>query len=121
VSNRGWLAIGGDVAVVASTFDAICEYIREHCHQELSREDVAQALHITPRHISRLFAEHTDQRFGDFVKNVRLDRAAELLRDPALTVAQVTYRCGFSSPELFSRTFKQVHGQPPGRWRNSRA
>ena len=103
----------------AHTFDAVCEHIREHCHEDLTRESVAHALRITPRHVSRLFAEHGVHRFGDFLRSVRLDRAAMLLRDPAMTVAQVGHRCGFTSPALFSRNFKQRFGQPPGRWRES--
>lgn len=99
------------------TFDAVCEYIREHCHQPLDRDTVAQAMRITPRHVSRLFADCGRQRFGDFLRNVRLERAAKLLTDPTLGVAEVGYRCGFSSPALFSRNFKQRFGKTPGRWR----
>jgi AraC-like DNA-binding protein len=50
---------------------------------------------------------------NDFIKSIRLRRAAELLKDPERTVYEVAYMVGFSDRKYFSREFKKVYELTP--------
>lgn len=70
------------------------------------------------------FAEHFSQAFGrpamDFLKEVRLRRAAKILRNSSLPVKVVARSVGYSSRSYFSRAFKALHGIDPAAFRTSR-
>lgn len=53
----------------------------------------------------------------EFIRNIRLGVACNLLRDQQLTIAEVAYKCGFSDPRYFSRIFKQAYGLTPSDYR----
>jgi AraC family transcriptional regulator, transcriptional activator of the genes for pyochelin and ferripyochelin receptors len=57
------------------------------------------------------------ERFGatphDYSRQIRLDRAREMLRGGALSVEQIAMACGYTSPAAFSRSFRQQYGFPP--------
>lgn len=71
------------------------------------------------------FAAAFVRRFGltpmAFVRDVRLRRAAELLRTSPLDVATIARRVGFASRSHFSRTFREVFGEPPAAHRTTHA
>ncbi|GGF20634.1 helix-turn-helix domain-containing protein [Williamsia phyllosphaerae] len=81
----------------------------------LSASDIAAAVGVSTRQVSRLFAAH-DTSVSAYVLRRRLDRAHRLLsqvdgRRPAIT--DVAAECGFSSPAYFSRTFRTAFGVTP--------
>ncbi len=57
----------------------------------------------------------TGQTVHDFIRTVRLKRAAQLLESGQLPVAEVAYRVGFNDPQYFSRCFKKQFGKPPSK------
>ncbi len=99
------------------TFESLTTYIRANANQPLSRESVAEALRLTPRHISRLFSEYSQETFNDFLYRVRLEQAAVLTANPSLSLSEIAYLCGFSSAALFCRRFKSRYGVTPTEYR----
>ena len=55
----------------------------------------------------------------DLLREARIKRACQLLRNSNKTVAEVAYACGFTDPKYFSRCFKQSTGQSPTEWKNA--
>lgn len=55
----------------------------------------------------------TDLSPNDFIKNIRLNKAEELLFKDDLTISEVGYRVGFNDPKYFSRSFKKQYGVTP--------
>ncbi|MNY47837.1 HTH-type transcriptional activator RhaS [compost metagenome] len=53
-----------------------------------------------------------------FIRIIRLERAKELLRDPANSIASVAMESGYEDPGYFARIFKQEYGVTPHKWRN---
>lgn len=84
----------------------------------LPRAAVARTAGISPRQLDRLFAADLGTSFGAAYRRLRLDHATRLLRQSPLSLAQVAYATGFSSPSHFSRAFRAAYGCPPGRWRD---
>ena len=56
---------------------------------------------------------------SEFIRNERLKTAAELLKNPDLTVAEVAYSSGFNDATYFSRSFKKVYGLSPTEFRSN--
>ena len=54
---------------------------------------------------------------ADFIRNVRLKRAAELLTTTKLSIAEISERVGFNSPRIFSSNFKKMFGVLPSNYR----
>lgn len=83
----------------------------------LSEPVLAQWLGLSPRHLSRLFAD-AGTSVPAFVAERRVARAAVLLRAPERrSVAEIAAACGFSSATYFNRVFVRHHGRTPGVFR----
>lgn len=54
---------------------------------------------------------------NQLIRSIRLQKAKELLQDPALNITAIAYECGFNDPSYFSRVFKKEFGKTPGAWR----
>lgn len=54
---------------------------------------------------------------NDYIRQMRMTLAAELLKDERLTVAEVAYKVGFEDQYYFSKAFKQYYGMPPTKYR----
>ena len=56
---------------------------------------------------------------SDYIANIRLEKAKLMLETGSLTVAEIAYTSGFSSPNYFSTAFKNKYGTPPAAFRKS--
>ncbi|MCB1855544.1 MAG: AraC family transcriptional regulator ligand-binding domain-containing protein [Halieaceae bacterium] len=82
------------------------------------RAEVAELLAMSERNLTRqLAAEGTS--FSSLLARVQAERAGNLLRSPALSVAEIGYRLGYTEPAAFTRAFTRWTGQSPLRWRRA--
>ena len=95
------------------------KYIREHYMSEISLDDVSKEVNVSPYYFSKLFKEEVGENFIDYLTSVRIDRAKNALRDPALSVREVGAMSGYSDPNYFSRIFKKQTGMTPREYRDS--
>lgn len=100
------------------TYSAAEHYVRDGFARAISREDVARFLRIHPSHVTRLFLQFAGETFGGFLLRVRLESARALLNDPRLTVSEVGYLSGFTSPNYFVRAYRQRYRTTPGKSRS---
>jgi AraC-like DNA-binding protein len=99
-------------------FIEICDYIKEHCSENLSLETVADMSGFSKFYFSKLFKQFTNMSFYKYVNQKRIDKAAVLLIDPKNSVTEVALSCGFSSLWSFIRMFKIIKGCTPTEFRN---
>ncbi|HAA11234.1 MAG TPA: hypothetical protein DCE41_05835, partial [Cytophagales bacterium] len=59
----------------------------------------------------------TGKTVVEYIREYRLQRAADLLQKPELSIAEVAYQVGFSDPKYFSRSFKKLYRKSPSEWR----
>ena len=85
---------------------------------ELTIEDIARSVNLSPSRISRLFKSETGTTIGRFIKHSRLERARNLLETTDLSVVQILTQTGISCPSHFVRDFKKVYGVSPSQYRN---
>jgi two-component system, response regulator YesN len=89
------------------------EYIRSHYLETLTLQQVADYVHVSKNYFSILFKKTTEQNFIDFVINLRIQRAKELLADKSLKIYEVAEQSGFNDVKYFSKLFKKITGFSP--------
>jgi two-component system response regulator YesN len=94
---------------------------RTYMDPDLTLEDVAQALGLSPGWLSRLLKQQTGSSFTDFLARFRIGKAAGMLADPSVKVQTVAELTGYSSQHYFTRSFKKILGVPPQAFRRSGA
>lgn len=93
-------------------------YIAQHCSDKLSLQEVADHCFISQWHLSKLLNKHLNQTFYDLLNTERMNRARELLENPALRISEIAEQVGYADTAHFSRVFKKLEGVSPGEWRN---
>ena len=88
-------------------------HIHFHFHEPLTVDELAREAGMSSRRFAAVFRQVCGRSPMDYVIEVRLDRAAELLREGRLTVSEVAERTGFSSVHYFSRIFRRRRGVAP--------
>lgn len=88
--------------------------IMEHIdNPKFSVEDLAEKLNVSRVQLYRKVKAILGMNISDHINNIRLERAAMLLRDGEMNISEVAYSLGFSSPNYFSTAFKNKFGVSP--------
>jgi signal transduction histidine kinase/DNA-binding response OmpR family regulator/ligand-binding sensor domain-containing protein len=82
-------------------------------NSELSVDMIADEVGISRVHLHRKMKELTNQTPHDFIRNIRLKQAANLLANQHQNVTEVMYACGFNNSASFSTMFKNMYGVSP--------
>ncbi len=93
------------------------DYIRENYATDLTLEEVAQAVHISPYYLSHLFKEELGVTFIGFLTKVRIEQAKNLLLETNLTIQQISYKVGYQDSSYFTKVFKKMEGRTPTQFR----
>lgn len=92
-------------------------FMRAHIGEDLSRDDVARAVGVSPGHLTGLLKEVTGRAFGDILREMRVEAACRMLADPRHTLADIAFTCGFCDQSYFTRVFKEARGTTPKQYR----
>lgn len=90
------------------------EYMGSHYDKAISLKEVAKAIHISSEHLSRIFKDHSGETVVKTLLMIRINAAKELLKDPYVSMKEISYLCGFASASYFCRVFKNIVGCAPG-------
>ena len=97
-----------------SLMQRVMEVINENINDsDLSVDMIAQKVGISRVHLHRKMKELTNQTPHSFIRNIRLQQAAKLLKDGKQSITDVMYACGFSNSASFSTMFKNLYGCSP--------
>lgn len=89
----------------------------EYMSAELNLETVANKLYISSSYLSHLFKRETGENFIDYLKNFRLKKSCELLKNTNLRISQICNRVGYESTSYFCTLFKNTYGITPTQYR----
>ena len=98
---------------------AIFDYIEAHCCERLTLPELASRCFYNPSYFSRVFKETSGMSLTDYIGQKRMERAAELLRETALSVEKVAQAVGYREKGQFYRQFKAFAGATPRAYRES--
>ena len=99
-----------DDALMQRVMEVINENIGD---SDLSVDMIAQKVGISRVHLHRKMKELTNQTPHSFIRNIRLQQAAKLLKEGKQSITDVMYTCGFSNSASFSTMFKNLYGCSP--------
>lgn len=91
----------------------IMRYVSDHACEEITLETVSHALGISSSHLSHFFAEKLHINFRHFINASRIARARLLMRDPNMTLTEISDACGYSNMRTFRRAFLKEVGCLP--------
>ena len=95
------------------------DYVATHFAAEITREEIAAVLGVSPSYVSRIFRRYTGMALWDYVNSFRIARARELLEHSDMTVTEIAFAAGFNEPAYFSRMFRKFTGKSPRHFRSN--
>lgn len=91
------------------------QYITEHYDDyNLSLKTLAAKMNINAAYLGRQFSMETGEYFSNFLNEIRIQHAKELLKNPSCKIARVAEMVGFTNITYFHAVFKKITGYPPG-------
>ncbi len=99
-------------------FIEVCDYIDEHCAEDLNLDDIAGKAGFSKFYFSRRFKQFTNVSFYKYVNQKRIAKAEMLLMEPRNSITDISLCCGFPSLSSFIRMFKIIKGCTPTEFRN---
>ncbi len=99
-----------------ATIQNALNYIQVHFADDLSREDVARAVYLTPSYFSRIFKQKTNMSFISYLTQVRMEKAVELLKTQ-MNVSDIAEAVGYMHRNRFITNFRKFSGYSPTEYR----
>lgn len=94
------------------------EFINSRYGGPLQISEIAGHVSLSRYYFTRLFRKETGRTPNEYLANVRINAAKEMLTDKILTIAEIAERCGFANTSHFTRFFREKTGQTPAAFRN---
>ncbi|GEM04002.1 DNA-binding response regulator [Halolactibacillus miurensis] len=92
-------------------------YIDDHYSESLSLTDLSAHFHFNPSYLSSYFSQHLNKGFSDYLTDVRINKAKELLNNHDLSIADVGSMVGYQDHSYFCKVFKKKTSLSPSRYR----
>lgn len=86
---------------------------KAHLDRKLSIREMAGAVHLSPSHLRQLFKDETSMSLARYLREVRMQKAKELLETTFLSVKEIAAKVGISDVSHFVRDFKKAYGITP--------
>jgi AraC family transcriptional regulator len=96
-----------------SQLEQIVEYIDTYLASDLSLNELARSIQLSPHYFSQLFKQSTGLSPHQYILRYRIDRGKELLRKGGVSIAQVAKIVGFTDQSHFHRHFRRLEGITP--------
>jgi AraC-like DNA-binding protein len=94
------------------------QFIEMNYSRNISVKDIAQFIGLNKNYFSTLFKQSLGVTPQEYIIKFRINKACELLKNPTLSISDVSRSVGYSDPLGFSKIFKQVKGSSPKAFRN---
>lgn len=96
----------------------IQKYIEQHIGEDISLNDVANFVGLSPAYVSRTFKENTGHNFVEYLNTCRVAQAKQLLKNTQMSIKEIGFNSGFNSMQTFIRTFKKLENCTPSQYRD---
>ncbi|WP_409272719.1 helix-turn-helix domain-containing protein [Neobacillus sp. SCS-31] len=93
------------------------EYIRSFFDTAISLDDIARTSCMSANHLLRTYIQIFGKTPYQHISELRVEKAKRLLKNPGLTITDITFELGFTNPVSFSKMFRQHTGHSPQQFR----
>jgi len=98
----------------------VIEYMKLHYYDHFTLEEVAHMARMSSRHFSTLLNEITGKTFINYLNDVRVENAKDLVSETDMSISSIAFHTGFEELSSFYRAFKKRYNVPPLQFRKSR-
>ncbi len=98
-------------------FMNVCNYINEHCTEDVTVDELADIAGFSKFHFARLFKQFTNVSYYDYLTRKRIEHAETLLITPDISITEVAMQSGFNSLSTFNRVFKNLKNCTPSEYK----
>lgn len=105
-----------DKTAIRASIEKAIAYMKEHYAQDLTRDSVAERIYMSGAHFSRCFKMVTNISYKDYLTEIRMQKAMELLKTN-IRVADIAERVGYPNPNRFNINFRQYTSYTPSEYR----
>lgn len=95
----------------------IYKYVMENFTEDISLDKVSSIIYMTPTAFCKYFKNKTNKTFVQFVNEIRINYACELMMNENLNIGQISMQCGFNNIASFNKNFKLFTGDTPSAFR----
>ncbi|MBQ8685473.1 MAG: helix-turn-helix transcriptional regulator [Clostridia bacterium] len=99
-------------------YQTLLQYISENYFRPLTLETIAEELHYSASYLSHVFKERNKPSIMQYVKQLKIQKAKELLRNTEKSVIEISELLGFMDSNYFTAVFKKATGKSPRSFRN---
>ena len=93
-------------------------FMQQHFREELKLQDVARHVFLNPAYFSSVFKQATGTNFKEYLTDIRIEEARQMLIKTNMSIVDVALGCGFTSQSYFSKVFKARTGFSPKAFRS---
>lgn len=95
----------------------VIRFIEANGDRQLSLDEIAQSINVSPWHLCRLFKVGTGTSVNQYLLGLRMQKAKQLLETTCLRVKEIMNQVGIRDESHFARTFKKLFGVSPSQYR----
>jgi len=117
--SRHILSGGDDIFRSSSPINGIIDYIQNNYSENISNEHIGNLFNYHPNYVSNLIKEQTGYSLHEYVLQIRISRAIDLLETTDCRISEVASRVGFDDAAYFSKYFKRITGKSPSAYKLS--
>ena len=100
-----------------SAFHSVIDFCTQNFREDITLDTVADNLHLNKYYISHLINKKIHQNFNEYINNLRITEACNLLKETDMKIADISENVGFGTIRSFNRAFRQVMGASPAEYR----
>lgn len=100
-----------------NSIQEIAAYIRNHYDKEITLQEIADRFYLSREYISRRFRQEYADTITNYLTNIRVMKAKELLENPHLKIYEIAFMVGYQNEKYFSKVFKKSTGFTPNEYR----
>lgn len=100
--------------------NAALNYLEKNYYKKVTLEEVADYINISPFYLSKLFKKFTGVNFIDYLTDLKIEKAKELLEHTDMPVINIAIELSFNEPNYFTRVFRKMVGVTPSKYREEK-
>lgn len=95
----------------------VCNYVEKNFKEQIKLRDISQIIGMSDSAFSHFFKKKTKRNFIDYINDIRIGYASQMLFETTNSISEVCYKCGFNNISNFIRMFKKRKGETPSEYR----
>ncbi|WP_145330057.1 response regulator [Paenibacillus xylanexedens] len=102
----------------SDVIDQVKAYVSgQYNNEQVSLKSISAHVRISPSHLSKIFSQETGQTITEYLTQVRIGKAKELLKTTSNKTFEIAFKVGYNDPHYFSNIFKKTTGCTPKEYR----